>query len=713
MTLNKIRILLSLSAFFLLTAATVFAQQGAKPKPPAASGQKDAATPQQKGPAAAAPKDAKPNVPKTDKKPDQAAAYYHFGLAHMYEEMMAMYGRSEYATKAIEEYRQAIENDPSSEYLNAALAELYAKTGRIRDAILEAQEIVKRDPDNLEAHKLLGRIYLRSLGDLQPGTQSREVLGLAIEQYEAMTRIEPKSADNHLLLGRLYFLNKDLTKAETEFKTAISLDANSEEAITNLAYLYNEEGDNKKANDLLNSVPEGRRSAKLYIAMGGTYEQQKDYKKAIAAFRQALAMDKENLDAMRGLAQNLSNDNQIDAALDEYRTIQDADPQDATAALRVAEIYRRQGKFDLAMENLKKAGALVQDSLEIPYNEALVLEAQGKYEEAATVLQKMVARPLPADARAGDKGNRALFLERLGNIYREAGRPLLAMETFRKIVDLGGDEAARGYQDVIDAYRDQKQWSDATRTAHEAVKKLPNDKGLKLTLAQQLADTGKPEESVQIAKAVLKGGPEDRDTYIMLSQIYMRLKRWKESEDAIAQAEKYAVRPEEKEYIRFLQGSIFERQKKIEQAEQAFRQVLQQNPSNSMALNYLGYMLADHNSHLEEALTLVKKALDFDPQNGAYLDSLGWVYFKLGNYDQAEENLRRAADKSPNDATVQDHLGELYARTSRFKLAAAHWEHALDEWSKSAPADVDQQDVARVTKKLENTKVKLAQQTQK
>jgi len=710
MTFMKIRTLLS--ALFLLATVTVFAQQGTGPKTPVTPSPKDAAP--QKG---AASKDAnqaaKPSQPKTDKKPDQAAAYYHYGLAHMYEEMMAMYGRSEYANKAIEEYRQAIESDPSSEYLNAALAELYAKTGRIRDAVLEAQEIIKRDPDNLEAHKLLGRIYLRSLGDLQPGTQSREVLTLAIEQYEAMTRIEPKSADNHLLLGRLYFLNKDLIKAENEFKTAINLDANSEEAVTNLAYLYNEEGDNKKATDLLSSVPEGRRSAKIYIALGGTYEQQKDYKKAIAAFRQALAMDKENLDAMRGLAQNLSNDNQIEAALDQYRTIQDADPQDATAALRVAEIYRRQGKFDLAMENLKKAGALVQDSLEIPYNEALILEAQGKYEEAAAVLQKMVSRPLPPDARAGDKSNRALFLERLGNIYREAGRPLLAMETFRKIVDLGGDEAARGYQDVIDAYREQKQWSDATRTAHEAVKKLPNDKGLKLALAQQEADNGKADESIQLAKSVLKGGPDDRDTYIMLSQIYMRLKRWKESEDAIAQAEKYAVRPEEKEYIRFLQGSIYERQKKIDLAEQAFRQVLQQNPSNSMALNYLGYMLADHNSHLEEALTLVKKALDFDPQNGAYLDSLGWVYFKLGNYDQAEESLRRAADKSPNDATVQDHLGELYARTNRFKLAAAHWEHALDEWSKSVPADVDQQDVARVTKKLESTKVKLAQQTQK
>jgi tetratricopeptide (TPR) repeat protein len=547
---------------------------------------------------------------------------------------------------------------------------------------------------------------------MQGGTQSQEMLKLAVEQYEAMVRIEPKNTDNHLLLGRLYILSKDLLKAESEFKTAAALDQGSEEAITNLAYLYNEEGDNARAAETLNSVPEPRRTAKVYSALGYTYEQQKDYKKAVSAYRNAISLDKENLDAMRGLAQNLANDNQVDAALVEYKTIQEADPQDATAALRVSEIYRRMGKFDLAMENLKKAGALVQDSLEIPYNEALILEAQGKYEEAATVLQKLVSRPLPPDARAGDKSNRALFLERLGNIYREAGRPLLAIETFRKIIDLGGDEASHGYQDLIDAYREQKQWNDAARVAQEAVKKLPEDKTLKLTLAEQLADAGKENESVLLAKSVLKGGPDDRDSYIMLSQIYMRLKRWKDSEDAIAQAEKLATRPEEKEYIRFLQGSIYERQKKYDLAEQAFRQVLQQDPNNSMTLNYLGYMLADRNIHLEEALTLIKKAIDLDPQNYNYIDSLGWVYFKLGNYDQAEENLRRAADKSPNDATIQDHLGELYARTSRFKLAAAHWEHALDEWSKSVPGDVDQQDVTRVSKKLENTKVKLAQQTQ-
>src|SRR5690242_7741309 len=147
---------------------------------------------------------AKPGTAPSPRKVDRAAAYYHYALAHMYEEQVAAYGRSELATKAIDEYRHAIEADPSSEYLTSALAEMYIKTGRIRDAVLQAQEILKRDPNNLEAHKLLGRIYLKSLGDVQEGGTSENVLKLAIEQYQEVTRIEPNSVDDHLLLGRLY-----------------------------------------------------------------------------------------------------------------------------------------------------------------------------------------------------------------------------------------------------------------------------------------------------------------------------------------------------------------------------------------------------------------------------------------------------------------------------------------------------------------------------
>src|SRR5439155_25934516 len=196
-------------------------------------------------------------------KVDKAAAYYHFTMAHMYEEEMAVYGRSDLVSKAIQEYRLAIEADPTSEYLTSALAEVYARTGRIRDAISEAQEILKRDPQNLEAHRLLGHIYLRSLGDMQGGSGSDNVLKLAIEQYEEIVKLDPKSVDDHMMLGRLYQADSQLQKAETEEKTAVKLAPDSEDAVMALAMLYNEQGNTNTAAQTLAAVPESSRSAKL------------------------------------------------------------------------------------------------------------------------------------------------------------------------------------------------------------------------------------------------------------------------------------------------------------------------------------------------------------------------------------------------------------------------------------------------------------------
>lgn len=645
--------------------------------------------------------------------PNKAQAYYHYSLAHIYEELVAIYGRAEFAQRAIQEYRLAIENDPTSEYLNAGLAELFAKTGRIREAVLEAQEILKRDPDNIEAHKLLGRIYLRSLGDLQAGTQSQQVLKLAIEQFEQIARLEPKNAETFLLLGRLYRLNNEMLKAEGALKRAIQLDPRSEEAVTTLAYLYGEEGDSSRAIATLNAVPE--KSAKVWSALGFTYEQQKDYKKAIASYRQAVEADRDNLDAQRGLAQNLLNDGQTQAALEQYKQVAEADPQDAQAYLRMAEIYRRSARFDLALDSLKKAEAVVQDSVEVPFNIALVYEAQGRYDEAVVVLQKLVDKP-PANTTAGytsgERNNRTVFLERLGSIHREQGRTQLAIETFRKIIAMGDDNATRGYQQIIETYRDSKQWDLATATAREAVQKLPNDRGLRLVLAGQLADMGQADQAIADAKAMLKGNHNDREVHLALAQINARLRRWSEAESALEQAEKLSDAPEEKREATFTRAAFFERQKKYDAAEDLFKKLLAADPQNPTVLNYLGYMLADRGVRLEEALAYVKKAVELDPHNSAYLDSLGWAYFKLGNYELAEENLRKAAERSLNDATILEHLGDLYQKTGRLKLAAAQWERALDSWNKTVSAEVEPADVARVQKKLESAKVRLAQQRQ-
>ena len=494
--------------------------------------------------------DAKPVAPAAPRKVDKAAAYYHYALAHMYEEQVAVYGRSDMASKAIEEYRLAIEADPSSEYLTSGLAELYAKTGRIKDAVLEAQDILKRDPNNLEAHKLLGRIYLRSLGDMQSNSGgSGNVLKLAIEQYEQIIKIEPDNVDDHLLLGRLYRLDNDLQKAEAEFKTAVKLQPDSEEAVTTLAYLYNEEGDTSRAVQVLAAVPDASRSAKLYAALGYTYEQQKQYKEAIEAYHKAIELDRDNLDAIRGLAENLLNDGQTDAALEQYKIIADANPEDAQTYLKIAEIDRRDGKFDEALDNLKKAESLVQDSIEVPYNIAAVYQAQGRYDEATKVLQDLLDKTEKKDNSysPGEKNNRAVFLERLGTIYREEQNYSLAVDTFRKMVPLGDENAVRGYQQIIDTYREAKQWPQATAVAKEATQKLPNDRGLRMVYAAQLADSGDSEKAVADVRALLKGNAEDRDVYISLGQMYTRLREFDEAQKAYQKADDLSIKPDDKQ----------------------------------------------------------------------------------------------------------------------------------------------------------------------
>jgi tetratricopeptide (TPR) repeat protein len=650
-------------------------------------------------------------------KVDKATSYYHYALAHMYEEMVTAYGRSDLAVKATEEYRLAIEADPSSEFLTSALAELYVKTGRIADAVKEAQDIIKRDPKNLEAHKLLGRIYLRSLGDMPGGNGSDNILKLAIDQYEQIVKLEPDSVDDHLLLGRLYRLNNDLQKAETELKTAIKIDASSEEAVTTLAMLYTDEGDTNHALKVLSSIPDSARSAKLYSALGAAYEQRKDYKSAIDAYKHSVVLDRDNLDSIRGLAENYLNDGQLEASLEQYKVIADSNPEDAQTYIRIAEIYRRQGKYDLALENLKRADTLVPDTMDVPYSMAAVYQAQGRYDDAVKLLQELLKKTEKAEtsgASQADRNNRAIFIERLGMIYREQENYTAAVDTFRKMLVLGDDNARSGYQEIIDTYREAKQWPQATATAKEAVQKLPEDRDLRMVLDAQLADMGEVDKSAADIRSMLKGGPEDRDAYIRLGIIYTRAKRWNDALEALAKADQLSTKTDDKAYVYFLRGDLYQRQKMFDQAEVEFKKVLSStpptDPQSAATLNYLGYMNADRGVRLEESLNFIKQALTFEPNNAAYLDSLGWAYFKLGKYDMAEESLNKAAAHMGSDPTVQEHLGDLYQKTGRLKLAAAHWDRAVQEWNKTVPAEQDSDAFAKVQQKLDAAKVKLAKE---
>jgi tetratricopeptide (TPR) repeat protein len=444
--------------------------------------------------------------------------------------------------------------------------------------------------------------------------------------------------------------------------------------------------------------------------LGGTYDQQKDYKKSIDAYQHAIALDRDNLDAIRGLAEALMNDGQTAKALQQFQVIADANPEDARTYVRIAEIYRRQGKLDQALQSLKKAQSMVKDSDQISYGIAEIYQAQGRYDDAIQQLQALLKS---GENKTGneEQDNRSIFLERLGTVYRDNNQEQQAVDTFRQMLSLGDDNAKRGYQELIDTYREAKDWQKATEVAKEATEKLPNDRDLKIVYASQIADMGQSDQAIQQVKSLLKGNADDRDIYVRLAMMYSRLKRWTDADAMLDKADQLSSKPEDRQEIMFLRASGDERQKKYAEAEELFRKLIKEAPDNAAALNYLGYMMADRGENLDEALGLIKKAVDQEPANGAYLDSLGWAYFKLGKYDLAEDTLLKASQHVMGaDPTVQEHLGDLYQKTGRLKLAAVHWERSVSEWNKTVAPEVDQDALAKVQKKLESAKVRLAKE---
>jgi tetratricopeptide (TPR) repeat protein len=647
---------------------------------------------------------------------DRAQAYYHLGLANIYEDEAMTSGRTEYVGFAIEEYKKALNADPGSPQLNNGLAELYFRSGRAHEAETTARGLLKTSPDDVDAHKLLGRIYLRQLGEGQNGVSSNSpsgnVLDQAIAQFEKIVALQPKSVEDHMVLGQLYTVKHLPTKAEEQFKIAQAIEPDSEEVVLNLARLYAESGDLAHAAKVIEAVPVSDRSPKMESALGATYEQLKQPKDAIAAYQRAADMEPGDVHTMGALAQALLTDNQLDEALKAYRQIAEADPEDAGALIHICEIQRRQGKYEDALATVRKARKKEPESLEAGYNEGLLLDVLGRYDEAVVTYEKMVDLTSHANgAYTGEeKNNRGIFLERLGAVYNEQNRTAEAIATYQKLVDMGGESALRGYQGQVESYRNEKNYDKAVEISRKAVEADPKNRDLKLMLAGELLDLGKTDDGLAMAKGLLDNSDKDRAIWLALGQMYIRTHRWKDAEDALNRAGAMTTKKEDRIYLLFVKGELAERQKHSEPAEQFFRQVLELDPNNAMTLNYLGYMMADKGTRLPEALAMIRKAVDQEPMNGAYLDSLGWAYFKLGQYELAEDNLRRAVERDRTDPTVHDHLGDLYEKTGRVRLAAAQWELSLSEYAKSASADVEPTDVAKVQKKLETARVKLAKQ---
>ncbi|MGC1463734.1 MAG: tetratricopeptide repeat protein [Terracidiphilus sp.] len=681
---------------------------------PARAQNAPAATPAKPASTQPAPTAAPGGTPTQDA--DHAQAYYHVAMASIYEDDATSQGQPEFVNRAIEEYKLALNADPGSPRINDALADLYFRVGRVKEAETTARNLLKTSPNDVDAHKLLGRIYLRQLGEGEnagsPASATNTVLDQAIAEFEKIVTLLPNSVEDRMVLGQLYTVKHDSKKAEQEFKTAQAIEPESEEVVLNLARLYAESGDLQHAAKIIEDVPMNDRTAKMEVALGAAYDQLKQPKDAIAAYERAADMEPGDPRTMDSLAQALLTNNQLDEAFKQFTQMAAADPDNPEPLVHIAEIQRRQSKFDDALTTIKKARKLDPTNLEAGYNEGLLLDVLGRFDEATQTYSAMVDLTSHANGAYTDeeKNNRGIFLERLGSVYQELNKTDQAIASYQKMIDMGGDTAMRGYQGQVDTYRNARQFEKAIEVSRKAVAADPKNRDLKLMLAGELTDQDKADEGVAMAKGLLNNTADDRVVWVALGQMDVRLRRWKDAEDAFDKADPLTTKKEDRTYLLFLRGELAERQKHFEPAEQLFKQVLDIDPSNAMTLNYLGYMLADKGVRLPEALKMIRKAIDIEPGNGAYLDSLGWVYFKMGQYEEAEDNLRQAVQRDQTDPTVHEHMGDLYEKTGRIRQAATQWQLSLDEFAKSAPADIEPGDVAKVQKKLDSARVKLAKQ---
>lgn len=642
---------------------------------------------------------------------DHAASYYHYGLAKIYENQAVASGRQDVATQAIEQYKLALDADPTSRVLQDGIANLYFRLGRIREAVSAAQDQIAKHPDDVDAHVLLGRVYLKTLGDGQ-GPQAAQILQAAIKEYETIVQLKPDDLENRLLLGQLYGLNHDSAKAEEQFKAAQKIDGTNEEVVLSIARQYSEQGDFDRAAKVIADVPADDRTGRMDFALAGLYDQLKRPKDAAAAYQAALGEDPDNTDAKRGLAAALAASGQMDAAAKINAEILQTDPQDPQALIREAEIQRQNGEFEKALATLKKAESLISNGgdPELTYNEALAYDGLGRFDDAIKTLKQLLVSTASPDGKYADgaQSNRALFLDLLGSVARQAGKTDDAISAYQQMASLGGDYASRGTDEQVDTYRDAHQWAKALQVAADAAKAMPSNHDAQLTYARQLADSGKFDEGIKLAEAQLTGTPDDREVYFDLADMDVRTKRWKDASVAFDKAEALATKPEDKVLLYYFRGDAALREKLYDEAELEFRKGLAIDPNNASIENDLGYMYSERGIKLDDAIAMIKKAVASDPQNYAYLDSLAWAYYKQGQYAMAEDYENKAALRMPSDPTVLDHLGEIEAKNGKLQQAIVEWQKSLLEYSSSLAPDADPADVAKVQRKLEGARVRLA-----
>ncbi len=588
-------------------------------------------------------------------------AYHRFLLGQYFE-------RQDNLDGAIDAFREAAELDPGAGEPLAELAALYSRASRLEDAMTTARSALEREANNLTAHRILGLIHASIANSRE--TTPEDVAQAVTHLEQARGTILP-DFQVELTLARLYLRTEDADKAIDLLEELRKDELRLGEAALLLSRAYEQAG---RAEDALTTletvVASGRPSFRTLARLGELYERRRRWDDAVEAYRLAVARNPRSAGVRRRLASVLVETGDPAAAREVLLELMTMRPRDASGLYLLSEVELALNNFDEAEAVAERLVELEPDSLRGAFSLARVFERRREYQRVVDTLE-----PALDWARDGDAAPRQLasLLGRLGFAHERLGDLARATAVYEEAVDLVPASLAFGAR-LAQTYIDADRPADAMRIVERAKDDHPNSLTLARLEARVLGDRGTIGEAASVLEQALETNGGESAAYVVLANFYSEHER---VDDAVSLLETAQQRFPRDTSILFQLGAVLEQDDQFVDAERAFRELLEHAPEHAPTLNYLGYMLADRGVRLEESVDLLMRALQQDPHNGSYLDSLGWAYLKLERLDLAEPPLRAAGDQLPDNSVVQDHLGDLFLRLGRQAEAIAAWQRAL------------------------------------
>jgi tetratricopeptide (TPR) repeat protein len=603
---------------------------------------------------------------------------------------------------AIAAYKRAFALDPAAADVEAELAGLYLRQNRVADSVAAAEQALKIDPASVEAHRVLGMLYA-AVSDTETRAANGRNAGAANDSAsKAVTHFEQAIANMQgeaeptlrATLARMYVRTGSFDKAIPILRDLVSRERGWQEGVTLLADAYAGAGKNAEAIAWLEE--EAPENPRLYATLGDFYERARRWSDSATAYGIAVQRQPRNADLKIRLGSALLNAGGRENAVKARDTLTEAASaraNDQRVLYLLAQAQRRSGDAGAAEATARRVITLNRTSPWGYYALAEALQDRQQYQAIVDTLGPVLNE---FRSRSADAAGLALLLPHVGFAYEQLGQYDSAIASFNEAHRLDpGDTLVTAY--LIQAMLSAKKFDAAVDLAKTARADNPDDLRLARLHAQALRQSGQPDQAISVLRDVLTKQNDRPIAYVALAQMYQDTNRAKDAIETLQEAQ--AKFPTETA-IPFELGAVYEKQKRFADAEAAFQRVLSIDASHAPALNYLGYMLAERGERLEESVEYLKKALEIDPDNGSYLDSLGWAYFKGNKLDLAADNLKRAADQLRTNSVIQDHYGEVLFKLGRY-------DEAISAWTRALAGDDETIDRAGLDKKIRDARQKL------